>query len=163
MSDEEDNNTNEEEEEENEEGEEGEDEENEEGEDEEGEEEEGGDEEGEEEEGLEEDDDKKKKDAQKFETEKLVPQNEIKIDLSNGMPSNDTITMSNIPVEKPKSIFSILSEINSEMDALSSELNTTLSIIENKNIDRENEEMRELLNKANQITRDIDIAPPEPH
>ena len=160
MSDEEDNNTNEEEEEENEEGEEGEDEENEEGEDEEGEEEEGVDEEGEEEEGDEEDDDKKKtkkKDAQKFETEKLVPQNEIKIDLSNGMPSNDTITMSNIPVEKPKSIFSILSEINSEMDALSSELNTTLSIIENKNIDRENEEMRELLNKANQITRDIDI------
>ena len=162
MSDEEDNNTNEEEEEENEEGEEGE-EENEEGEDEEGEDEEGEGEEGEDEEGEEEDDDKKKKkkkdasSTQKFETEKLVPQNEIKIDLSNGMPSNDTITMSNIPVEKPKSIFSILSEINSEMDALSSELNTTLSIIENKNIDRENEEMRELLNKANQITRDIDI------
>ena len=162
MSDEEDNNTNEEEEEENEEGE------GEEGEDEEGEGEEGEDEEneeGEDEEGEEDEDDddqkkKKKKDAsstQKFETEKLVPQNEIKIDLSNGMPSNDTITMANIPVEKPKSIFAILSEINSEMDALSTELNTTLSIIENKNIDRENEEMRELLNKANQITRDIDI------
>ena len=73
------------------------------------------------------------------------------------MNNNEIITMGNIKTERPKNIFTILSEINSEMDALSSELNTTLSFIDNRNIDRENEEMRQLLNKATQLTKDIDL------
>ena len=64
--------------------------------------------------------------------------------------------MSDIPVEPPKSILSILAEINSDMDTLSSELNRTLSIVEYKTQDRENDEMKELLNRVSQIVKEID-------
>ena len=42
------------------------------------------------------------------------------------------------------------------MDTLSSELNRTLSIVEYKTQDRENDEMKELLNRASQIVKEID-------
>ena len=61
----------------------------------------------------------------KFGTEKLVPSNEIKLDLANGIQNSSPLTLSDIPVEQPKSILSILAEINSDMDTLSSELNRT--------------------------------------
>ena len=57
----------------------------------------------------------------KFGTEKLVS-NEIKLDLANGIQNSSPLTLSDIPVEQPKSILSILAEINSDMDTLSSEL-----------------------------------------
>lgn len=145
-----------EEEEENEEGEEGEDdEEGEENEDEEGEEEED-DDEGEEEEDDEEGDSKKKKkkgnDSSKFEENKLVQSNEIQIDLPN---TDETFTMANI--DHPKSILTILDEINSEMETLSNQLSTTLSFIERKSIERENNDLQQVLNKAAQLTKEIEL------
>lgn len=159
MSDEEENN--EEEEKEEEEGEEEEDEEKEDGEDEEKE-----DEEEEEKEDEENNTVKDKKtdteSTSKFETEKLVPSNEIKLDLANGIQNISPLTLSDIPVEKPKSILSILAEINIDMDTLSSELNRTLSIVEYKTQDRENDEMKELLNRASQIVKEIDTMENKP-
>ena len=142
-------------EEEDEEGEENEDEEGEEEEDEEGEEEED-DEENEEEEEVEEGEEEgnKKKMGKntsqtKFEDNKLIQTNEIKIDLPNGL--EETFTMSNI--DRPKSIFAILDEINSEMETLSNKLSSTLSFIENKSIERENYDLQQVLNKAAKLTK----------
>lgn len=172
MSEEDSNNSGEEEneEEEEKEEEENEEEENEENENEENEEGEGNEEEDEEED---DDDDKKKKgkkkndkkddkkETQKFEKEKLVQTNEIKIDLNNnpGVLTTDQITMSNFPIERPPpSIFEILSDINNQMDTLSTKLNSTLSFIESRNpksLDQEDEELKQLINKATQLTKDI--------
>lgn len=154
MSEEDENNSagEENEEEEDEEGEENEDEEGEENEDE----EEEDDEEHEEDEDEEEANKKKKgKNASqtKFDDNKLIQANEIKIDLPNG--TEETFTMANI--ERPKSIFAILDEINSEMDTLSNKLSSTLSFIESKSIEKENYDLQQVLNKAAQLTKEIEL------
>ena len=38
----------------------------------------------------------------KFGTEKLVPSNEIKLDLANGIQNSSPLTLSDIPVEQPR-------------------------------------------------------------
>ena len=48
------------------------------------------------------------------------------------------------------------------MDTLSSELNRTLSIVEYKTQDRENDKMKELLNRASQIVKEIDTMENKP-
>ena len=154
-------------------------EENEENEDEEGEENEDGEgEENEDEEGEENEDeenDKKKKekknkktkktkenDNEKFPEQKLVLSNEINLDLSktNLNINNNPFSLGNftsfIP-EKPKTILDILNEVNNEMESLSNELDKTLSFIDHKSIDREKYELQDLLNKAKELTRIIDI------
>ena len=151
---------------------EGEEDEDEEGEDDEGEENE--DEEGEGEEDEDEEDNKKKKkknkdkdkdkdNKNKFPDNKLILTNEINFDLSkNNMDlsknynSNFSFPLINIP-PKPKTVLDILNEINYEMETLSNDLNKTLSFIDHKSIDREKYELQDLLNKAKELTRIIDI------
>ena len=156
------------------EGEENEDDEGEENEDEEGEENE--DEEGEENEDDEDDKKKKKKkdkkkkgkekekekDNEKFPDKKLVLSNEINLDLSNNNLNNNNSpfpfeNFTNIIPERPKTILDILNEVNNEMESLSNELDKTLSFIDHKSIDREKYELQDLLNKAKELTRIIDI------
>lgn len=159
MSEEDENNSagEENEEEEDEEGEENEDEEGEENEDEEGEEEEDDEENEEDEDENKEEGNKKEKGKNasqtKFDDNKLIQANEIKIDLPNG--TEETFTMANI--KHPKSIFAILDEINSEMDTLSKKLNSTLSFIESKFIEKENYDLQQVLNKADQLTKEIEL------
>ena len=150
---------------------EGEEDEDEEGEDDEGEENE--DEEGEGEEDEDEEDNKKKKkknkdkdkdNKNKFPDSKLILTNEINFDLSkNNMDlsknynSNFSFPLINIP-PKPKTVLDILNEINYEMETLSNDLNKTLSFIDHKSIDREKYELQDLLNKAKELTKVIDIS-----
>ena len=157
------------------EGEENEDDEGEENEDEEGEENE--DEEGEENEDDEDDKKKKKKkdkkkkgkekekekDNEKFPDKKLVLSNEINLDLSNNNLNNNNSpfpfeNFTNIIPERPKTILDILNEVNNEMESLSNELDKTLSFIDHKSIDREKYELQDLLNKAKELTKVIDIS-----
>ena len=50
-----------------------------------------------------------------------------------------------------------MNEVNNEMESLSNELDKTLSFIDHKSIDREKYELQDLLNKAKELTRIIDI------
>ena len=104
----------------------------------------------------------KENDNEKFPEQKLVLSNEINLDLSktNLNINNNPFSLGNftsfIP-EKPKTILDILNEVNNEMEILSNELDKTLSFIDHKSIDREKYELQDLLNKAKELTRIIDI------
>ena len=104
----------------------------------------------------------KENDNEKFPDQKLVLSNEINLDLSktNLNINNNPFSLGNftsfIP-EKPKTILDILNEVNNEMESLSNELDKTLSFIDHKSIDREKYELQDLLNKAKELTRIIDI------
>ena len=148
---------------ENEENEDNENEENEDNENEENENEENEDEEKSEEEKNKKKDKNKKEDNSKFEEQKLIPSNEIKIDLSNVQNDNNNknILNNNFNFEIKKNIFQILNEINFDMENLSKEINSTLKFVDTKknsfSIKNEEEDLQTLLKKANDLCKEIDL------
>ncbi len=105
----------------------------------------------------------KKEDNSKFEEQKLIPSNEIKIDLSNAQNDNNNknILNNNFNFEIKKNIFQILNEINFDMENLSKEINSTLKFVDSKknsfSIKNEEEDLQTLLKKANDLCKEIDL------
>jgi hypothetical protein len=98
--------------------------------------------------------DKDTSSKKKFADNKLIQANEIKIDVGHGITEEQSITMENLV--KPKSIFAVLEEINSEMDTLSTKINSSLSFMENKVVDKDEYDLQQVLNKASQLTKEIE-------
>ena len=110
---------------------------------------------------------KEKKKEEKFEEQKLIPSNEIKIDLSNTQNNNNNNNNfnfnnnNNLNFEIKKNIFQILNEINNDMEILSKEINSTLKFVDSKkpsfSYKNEEEDLQTLLKKANDLCKEIDL------
>lgn len=98
---------------------------------------------------------KKEQPQEKFEEKKLVIQSSESKAEPSPTQSNEVITVADIP--KSKDIFTIISEVNAEMDSLSSELDATFSRIETKNDDKDSDNLKDLLSKASELTKQLDL------
>ena len=54
----------------------------------------------------------------------------------------------------PQSIFSILAEVNCAMDSLTKELDSTLSFIEARSAKRDEQDIKVLMDRITQVTKD---------